>query len=134
MARLRRGLGALTLRVGMPVGFLIVAGSFAGLPLAIPLLFGESYAGMIQGAQWMVAATGVSTALFWLHPYYYSAGQVALWAKLFLMYGIGFVAAAWLISPASGFLGVALLAAASRIALTLGRVWVTTSNRFDPAR
>lgn len=131
LTSLRADIGRMTRRIGLPAGAAIIAGTILVVPFAIPLLFGESYRPMIPGAQLMLAAVGISTVVFWLHPYYFAAGHVALWSQLYITYGFAFAAAAWLASYAWGFLGVAAGAAIGRIALAGAGLVIARTKAFE---
>jgi O-antigen/teichoic acid export membrane protein len=129
-AKLRHDLRVMTTQIGVPVGLVIIAGAFIVTPYAVPLLFGTSYAGMVPGARWMIASASVSAAAFWLYPYYYSAGRVALWSKLYFAYGAAFICGVWVVSGTFGFFGVAVLVASCRAALTIAGVALTRTAWF----
>jgi O-antigen/teichoic acid export membrane protein len=128
--QLRRDLRAMTVRIGVPVGGAICLGALVVVPSAVRLLFGGSYQAMIPGAQLMIASAAVPAALFWRRSYYYAAGHVALWSKLYLAYGAVFVAATWFVSRTWGFLGVAVLVAAGEVVLALAAVGLARTRRF----
>jgi O-antigen/teichoic acid export membrane protein len=130
LVRLRADVGRMTRRIGLPAGTAIVAAAILVTPLAVSLMFGESYRPMIPGAQLMIAGVGISTALFWLHPYYFAAGRVVLWSRIYVVYGIVFLGAAWPVSDAWGFFGVAVLVAVGRTCLIAVEIALTRSELF----
>jgi O-antigen/teichoic acid export membrane protein len=129
-AKLRQDLRAMTLQIGVPVAFAIIAGALVVTRHVVPLFFGASYVGMVPGAQWMIASAGVSAAVFWLYPYYYSAGRVALWSKLYFLYASALLCGVWLLSGRYGFFGVALLVASCRVLLAIAGFAVARSRWF----
>jgi O-antigen/teichoic acid export membrane protein len=130
LVRLRADVRRMTLRIGLPAGATIVAAAIVVAPFALPLVFGESYRPMVTGAQLMIAAIGVSTGVFWLHPYFFAAGRIVLWSQLYVVYGIAFLAAAWPISYAWGFVGVAALVAVGRSALAAAGIAISGTALF----
>lgn len=130
ITQLRTDVRPMTLRIGVPAGVAITAAAAILIPFAIPALFGENYSGMTRGTQLMIAAAGVSAVFFWLHPYYFAAGRIVLWSKLYVAYAVAFVAVAWLMSDWWGFFGAACVVAAGRIILAIAGVLVARSPLF----
>ncbi len=131
LSRLRADIGPMTWRIGIPAGAAIVAAAVLFVPAAVRLLFGDGYEPMILGAQLMIAAAGASMAAFWLHPYYFAAGRVVLWSKLYVTYSCAFLAVAWVVSDLWGFLGIASLIAVGKASLALAGVLTTRSATFS---
>ena len=121
----------MTLHIGLPVSAAIVASAIAVVPFAVPLVFGDNYRPMVRGTQLLIAAAGISAALFWLQPYYYAAGRVVLWSRIYVLYGIALLSAAWPVSSAWGFLGIAALVAVGRVGLAAAGISLTRTATFN---
>ncbi len=130
LASLRADVRRMTLRIGLPASAAIVGAAIVVVPFAVPLVFGESYRPMVRGAQFLIAAAGVSTGVFWLHPYYFAAGRIVLWSQLYVVYGILLLVVAWPVSYQLGFVGIAALVAVGRVSLAAAGVALAKTPVF----
>ncbi len=108
-----------TLRGGIPMGVILLL-TIPFFPLLIPAVFGSSYSPTVLGIQMMMAAGAISTALFWLNPFYYAAGRVGLWTKVYSIYTVFILGLGWVCIQRWGFVGIAGV-------LTIGKITFTIS-------
>ncbi|MGH2773731.1 MAG: lipopolysaccharide biosynthesis protein, partial [Actinomycetota bacterium] len=86
---------------GLPIGVLILFG-IPLVPALVPLTFGPEFKSMIAGLQFLLVGAAVSTTYFYLLPWYYSSGQVRLWAIANCIYASATLAAIWTLGQMFG--------------------------------
>lgn len=102
-------------RLALASGFVVLV-TVPLLPLAIPIVFGESYRGMTAGTQVLVVGAAVSATFFWLQSYYYASGRVRTWALAYGALALLTVGAGWPVAREYGFIGLAIVVATARVA------------------
>ena len=119
-----------TLRYGLPVGILLIV-VVPLLPILIPVFFGSAYNPMISGTQIMLVGAALSAVFFWLNSFYYAAGKVGLWTKVYGIYAALVIGIAWFCIEQWGFFGMAMVVAVGNVLFTLWMATpVMTSGKF----
>ena len=95
------------------------------LPILVPVVFGLGYRPMVPSAQVMMVGAAVSSVFFWLNSFYYSSGQINLWAKAYGLYTGFVIGLGWLAIQRWGFFGLAGLVVVGKVLFTLGMVILT---------
>jgi O-antigen/teichoic acid export membrane protein len=109
---------AWTVKLGLPLMMGIAVG-LVSIPLAVPAVFGERFAGAVPTIQLALAGTLVSGLLFWVNPYYFAAGQVAAMTGIYVASALVALAAAWGAVMYFGAAGLAAVIAAERAGFAL---------------
>jgi O-antigen/teichoic acid export membrane protein len=106
-----------TARQGTTAAALVVI-SIPVLPVVTPLIFGPGYGPAVVSAQLLLVGVAVSTLCFWLNPYYYTTGEIGLWAKVYGVYTISTLLWAWFWIPSGGLLGIVIPVTVGKIVFT----------------
>jgi O-antigen/teichoic acid export membrane protein len=107
-----------TLRLGLPLGGALALGTLL-LPILVPLVFGAEFGPAVFGVQLMMVGAVVGTIFFWQSPFYNAAGRFALLTKVNTVYTVAVVGVILLVASPLGFVGVAAVTSAGKVACTL---------------
>jgi O-antigen/teichoic acid export membrane protein len=107
-----------TLTGGLPVaGIPLVAAVVA--PFVVPALFGPGFGNAVTGIQLMLVGSAAGSAIFWLKPLYYAAGQTKRWAMGYALYAVAALGLGWVATSRAGFAGMAAVSALGDAAFVL---------------
>jgi O-antigen/teichoic acid export membrane protein len=104
---LRRKVKRLALRLGIPLGGTVLAGTLL-TPFLLPLFAGQSYSPAVPAAQALLISSGVWLAIFWLRPVYLAQGRIKAWTYFNAAFSCLFILGFFFVVPARGFLGLAV--------------------------
>jgi len=104
------------------VAAIAMALSVPFLQIAVPLLFGDGYAPMVRGLQWMMLGAAVTAPFFWLSPLAFASRRLSAWAIGSAVQAVIVIAlGAWL-APTLGYEGMSVIAALGSVAFTFGMI------------
>ncbi|HEV8352580.1 MAG TPA: oligosaccharide flippase family protein [bacterium] len=107
-----------TLTGGLPVaGIPLLAAVVA--PFVVPALFGPGFGNAVTGIQLMLVGSAAGSAIFWLKPLYYAAGQTKRWAMGYALYAVAALGLGWVATSRAGFAGMAAVSALGDAAFVL---------------
>jgi O-antigen/teichoic acid export membrane protein len=89
------------------LGALAVLAGMALLPGFVLIALGHRFMGMVPGAEMLLVGTAVSTAFFFLIPYFYSSGQIRKWVVAYGIYALAALGISAFVTRPGGFFAVA---------------------------
>ena len=104
------------------------------LPYLVPLIFGEVYRSLVLCAQVLIVGASVSAIFFWLNPYYYSTGRLAVWTGGYSLYALLVVVMGWICIQWWGYIGMAGLLSTGKIFFVILMVAVAIGWRIGTSR
>ena len=90
------------------------------LEFAVPLLFGDEYAPMVRGLQWLMLGAALTAPFFWLSPLAYASRRLSAWAVGSALQTAFVIALGLWFAPTFGYPGMAAIAAIGSVAFTFG--------------
>ncbi len=123
-----------TLRGGLPVCAAVLL-MIPFLSVAIPKVFGASYAAMVQGTQVLMASVAVSAPLFWLTSFYFASARLGLWAKAYGLYTLVAIGLGWFFIEQWGFFGLTVIMTIAKLVFlgSMTGLLLITGSPLSPA-